>query len=111
MRNSAGGDCMQIEYILCVVDRLVLRFWMIALCTTLLLPQLPVNAQGCTAYNQCPALQGETNRKLNSPIIFSFNEQSLTQRFPTQAARDEFKAKVQAAATDWAQKTGTSITL
>ncbi len=68
-------------------------------------------AQDCTAYNQCPALQGETNRKLNSPIIYSFNEQSLIARFPTQAARDEFKAKVQAAATDWAQKTGTSIAL
>lgn len=32
------------------------------------------------------------------------------ERFPTQAARDEFKAKIQAAAVDWAQKTGISIT-
>lgn len=102
---------MRSKHILRVLDGLVLRFWMIVLCTSLFWPPILLNAQDCTTYNQCAALQGETNRKLNSPIIYSFNEQSLMERFPTQAARDEFKAKVQAAATDWAQKTGTSITL
>lgn len=80
------------------LDELVLRFWIIALCTSLLWPQVLLSAQECTAYNQCPALQGEGDRKLTAPIIYTFNEQSLMDRFPTQAGRDEFKAKVQAAA-------------
>jgi hypothetical protein len=102
---------MWTKHSLRVVDSCVLRFWMITLCTSLLWPQIMLNAQNCTAYNQCTALQGTDSRKLNAPIVYRFNEQSLQARFPTQAARDEFKAKVQAAAADWAQKTGISITL
>lgn len=91
---------MRSKHILRLLDAWALRFWTIALCLSILWPQLLVNGQNCSTYNQCAALQGEDNRKLQPPIIFTFNEQSLLDRFPTQAARDEFKAKIQAAAAD-----------
>ena len=101
----------QIEKTFDHMDQLVLRFWIIALCIFLLSAQLPAQAQtNCNSYNQCPALQGEQNTKLNGDITYSFDEASLAAMFPNPMDRTDFKNRMLAAANDWATKTGQSIT-
>ena len=99
----------KVESIMCWLDRLMLRVWLVALCTFLLNPQMLLLGQtGCTAYNQCPALQGEQNTRLTGNITYSFDEASLA-LLSSDAARANFRSTVQAAAADWAQRTGRSI--
>lgn len=100
----------RIDILLRSIDRLVLRAWVAAMCLSLLCGQTPLFAQApCADYDQCPALQGETNRKLNGPITFSFNQASLDQRFPNPDDRTDFINRMRAAAADWATNTGISI--
>ncbi len=92
------------------IDGLVLRAWIFTICLLLICGQAPLLAQTpCAEYNQCPALQGEDSRKLIGPITFSFNMASLTQRFPNPDDRTDFMNRMRAAAADWAQATGISI--
>lgn len=63
----------------------------------------------CTGYNQCPELQGEANTKLTGNITYSFDEASLA-LLASDEARQNFRSQIAAAATDWAQRTGRSVT-
>lgn len=100
----------RIDILLSSIDRMVLRAWVAAICLSLLCGQTPLFAQSaCDGYNQCPALQGERNEKLNGPITFSFNQTSLNERFPNPADRTDFINRMRAAAADWATNTGISI--
>ncbi len=100
----------RIDFLISFLDRVLLRAWIAAICLSLLGAQTPLLAQTpCTDYNQCAALQGEDSRGLNGPITFSFNMQSLNDRFPDPADRNDFMTQMRAAAADWAGSTGIGI--
>ncbi len=83
----------------------------IALCAFCLTsPTEEVSGQtGCTSYNQCAALQGESSNKLTGNVTYSFDQASLN-LLSSDEARDNFRSVMRAAAADWAQQTGRSIT-
>jgi hypothetical protein len=92
------------------LDRSTIQLWLVALCAFLLSSQsLLLRQNDCMAYNQCAALQGQANTKLTGNISYSFDEASLG-LLSSDAARSNFKSKAGAAAADWAQRTGRSIT-
>ena len=92
------------------IDELIRQFWLIILSVALLSVQLPVQAQtDCTTYNQCSYLQGEDSNKVVGNFTYSFDEASLN-ALPTNAARQDFRNRIQNAANDWASKTGRTIT-
>lgn len=101
-----------IELFLTSLDRLVFRFWMIALSTCLTGTQVPATAQAnCTSYNNCSALQEVSSTKLSGNISYSFDEAALNAAFHNDQIKiQDFKNRMAAAANDWAQKTGRSIT-
>lgn len=76
-----------------------------------LLPRWPfTQAQSdCSNHTACSDLQGQSNRKLNGPIVYAFNEASLNARFPNASDREAFKDTLRAVANSWAQATGVSI--
>ena len=101
----------KVQSIIARLDRLTLRFWLVVICALLLGSDVLLLGQtDCTAYNQCATLQGEFNTKLTGNITYSYDEQSLG-LLSSDAARQNFKSKVDAAAADWAQRTGRTISL
>lgn len=100
----------QVELILCRFDRVIIRLWVVVLCVSLFdVPRAVLGQTGCTSYNECASLQGEQNTKLNGNISYSFDEASLS-ILSSDAERQNFRSRVQAAAADWAQRTGRSVT-
>lgn len=71
---------------------------------------LPVEAQtNCTTYKQCPGLQTVSSVKIQGPITYWFDNVRIDSLLsPTDA--NDFRSRVEAAAQDWATKTGISIT-
>ncbi len=63
---------------LCRLLILTLLFGVVFLSASLLGLHLATQAQtGCTGYNQCSSLVGESNTKLNGAITYSFDDASI----------------------------------
>jgi hypothetical protein len=73
-----------------------------------LLPGTVTGQTDCSGYGQCTALQGESDKKLTGNITYSFDEASLA-LLPSDTDRQAFRSAMIAAANDWAQRTGRSI--
>lgn len=100
----------KLESIMCRFDRLTIRVLLVVVCALLLSSQMLLRGQtDCTTYNQCTTLQGEANTKLTGNITYSFDELSLS-LLSSDEARQNFRSRAEAAAADWAQRTGRSIT-
>ncbi|HKB68282.1 MAG TPA: hypothetical protein VKC61_20645 [Pyrinomonadaceae bacterium] len=98
------------EFAISLIGCWITRVSLVAICGLLLGSQvLLVGQTDCTAYNQCATLQGTANTRLTGDITYSFDEASLS-LLSSDAERANFKSKMQAAAADWAQRTGRSIT-
>lgn len=98
-----------LEFQICPLDRWIIRLWIVALFAFFLSSQLELLGQtDCASYNQCPELQGEQNTKLRGNITYSFDEASLA-LLSSEEARQNFRNAITAAANDWAQRTGRSI--
>ncbi|MFN2453939.1 MAG: hypothetical protein ABR577_06920 [Pyrinomonadaceae bacterium] len=100
-----------LKAILCMSDVVVLQFWILVLSMILGTP-LQVFAQDCTSYYQCANLRRTSTTILrgNGNITYGFDNASLEALIPDAQARDDFKARIIAAANDWSSKTGISIT-
>lgn len=95
------------------LDRLVIKTWLLVLCASLIGIPIPAQAQtSCTAYNQCAELGSVQNTKLSGNLTYSFDEASLSAGFGNDANKiQDFKNRINAAAADWASKTGRTITV
>lgn len=90
-------------------DRWTISLWIVAVCVAFSSQVVLRGQTNCTSYNQCPELQGEQSTKLTGDISYSFDEASLA-LLPSDEARANFRSQIEGAATDWAQRTGRSIT-
>jgi hypothetical protein len=65
----------------------------------------------CDSYTQCPSLQGQVGTKLTGAITYSFDDAALSRLLGGDANKiKDFKDRFKAAADDWSQQTGVSIT-
>jgi hypothetical protein len=73
---------------------------------------LATHAQtSCTTYYQCAAIQQVSEHKVTGPITYWFDNDHIEgASFLNATDADNFRTRLRAAATDWATKTGISIT-
>ena len=63
---------------------------------------------GCAAYNECVALQTVSTNKVQGPITYWFDNDHIDSLVDPDTAND-FRTRLRAVATNWATKTGVSI--
>jgi len=62
----------------------------------------------CAAYYQCADLQAASTNKVQAPITYWFDNDHINSLLTPDAA-DDFRTRLKATATDWATKTGVTI--
>jgi hypothetical protein len=94
------------KLVLYYLDRIVLTFWVALLCFSITVTHAPAQT-GCSNYDSC--VTGTSDNKLTGNITYCFDEASLTEKLGNATTIQDFKNRIDAAATDWATKTGKSI--
>jgi|GEM_PF-1613348 len=92
-------------YLLSFLAGVVFVFWYLLIPSSIL-----VRAQSdCTSYYQCPALQQVSGQKVQGPITYWFDDDRINALL-SPADADNFRERIEAAANDWASRTGVVFT-